>query len=383
MLSEVNLSNWRTAPHNQWAFHNVRQIIPTSNITAGHGVDGLPKGEQLNPDSLILSGWNNSSLARFLLESYADSMVILHRGKKVLEWHADHVNSTCPHIIFSVSKSVTSMLAGVLVEQGQLDVSKPIEYYLSGAKGSGYENASLQQLLDMSVALDFEESYLDKSGDYRRYRDSTGWNPVDQANPGPDLETFLYSLKKSGLSHGEQFDYKSPNSDLLGLLIERVAAVPYADLLGSAIWQPMGAETDGYVTVDRKFLARGAGGICVTANDLARFGQLVLNRGEANGRQIIPESWIEDIRRNGDRDAWRKGDFVNLLPDGCYRNKWYQVRDKDEAFFALGIHGQWLYINPRTEMVIVKLSSQPGPLDDRLDMANLEVTGELCRYFHH
>ena len=103
--------------------------------------------------------------------------------------------------------------------------------------------------------------------------------------------------------------YRSPNTDLLGLLIERVAGMPYAELLSSMIWQPMGAQADGYVTVDRNTLARGAGGVCVTLEDLARCGDLVLNHGWARGQSVIPERWIRDTLTTGDRQAWLKGDF--------------------------------------------------------------------------
>ena len=95
-------------------------------------------------------------------------------------------------------------------------------------------------------------------------------------------------------------------------------------------------------------------------------------------RQIISESWIDDTSTQGSRSAWGKGDFVGLLPNGCYRNQWYQVGDADRSMMALGIHGQWLYINPAAEVVIAKMASQPEPVDDRLDVQTLQVFAELC-----
>jgi CubicO group peptidase (beta-lactamase class C family) len=117
----------------------------------------------------------------------------------------------------------------------------------------------------------------------------------------------------------------------------------------------------------------------VTVDDLARFGQLILDRGAVSGKQIIPESWIDDTTTRGSQSAWQKGDFVGLLPKGCYRNQWYQVGDEDHSIMALGIHGQWLYINPTSEVVIAKMASQPEPADDRLDEQTLRVFSELCR----
>lgn len=375
-MEVANLANWRISPHSQWAFQNIRQLIPTAAIPAARDSGALHETNAID-DTLELAGTGGKSLGEFLTESFSDSLVILQRGRKVYQWNAPHCDVNLPHIVFSVSKSITAMLAGILVGDGALDVTKPVLHYLPGVKGSAYEDASLQQLLDMSVALDFNESYLGTSEQFARYRNATGWNPVDQTNPGPGLEAFLYGLRKSDSEHGDMFQYKSPNSDLLGLLIERVAAESYADFMSSQIWAPMGAETDSYVTVDRCRLARGAGGVCVTIDDLARFGQLILEKGAVNSRQLIPEGWIEDTMTRGSRKAWQKGEFSSLLPSGCYRNKWYQTGDQDQSILALGIHGQWLYLNPKAELVIVKMSSQPEPVDDALDRLFLTVLGDL------
>lgn len=379
MHSKTNLANWRTAPYNQWGFQNVRQLIPTANINSAKSSQSFSDGDPSVLDSKQFACVGEQKLETILSESYTDSLVVLQQGKRVWQWQAKHSNIAQPHIVFSVSKSITAMLVGILVDQGILDTAKPILHYLPGVKGSAYADCSLQQLLDMQVALGFEESYLEPTGDYRRYRDATSWNPVDQNNPGPDLETFLYSLKKSDANHGEVFVYNSPNSDLLGLLIERTVGVAFADLLSDLIWQPMRAETDGYTTVDRMMLGRGAGGICVTVDDLARFGQLILDRGAVAGKQIISESWIDDTSTQGSRSAWQKGDFVDLLPNGGYRNQWYQVGDEDNSIMALGIHGQWLFVNPTAEVVIAKMASQPEPVDDRLDVQTLRVFTELCQ----
>ncbi len=370
---DVSLANWREGPYNRWAFQNVRQLIPTATIAGASESRPFASSEPVSLSEEISDSIDGKPLETILSGSHTDSFVVLHKGSKVWQWQAQHCDIEQPHIVFSVSKSITAMLAGVLVDRGALDTAKPVLHYLPGVKGSAYADCSLQQLLDMQVALSFEESYLDTTGDYRRYRNATGWNPVDQNNPGPDLEEFLYSLKKTGADHGDVFAYKSPNSDLLGLLIERAAGISYAELLSTLIWQPMGARSDGYVTVDRCFLARGAGGICVTVNDLARFGQLILDRGFAGNRQIIPQSWIDDTSRAGSRSAWQKGDFVELFPQGGYRNQWYQAGDGTQSIVAIGIHGQWLYINPVAEVVIAKMASQPLPVDDGLDSQTLAV----------
>ncbi len=370
----TDLGNWRIRPYNTWSFQNVRELVPSANISAGQpGVISAQSEAFANPK---IEGIN---LVAELESLESDSLTILRGGEKIWQWNTPHCDLQKPHIVFSISKSITAMMAGCLWGQGLIDLEKPVSFYLEGTKGSGYESCTVQQLLDMTVALQFEEDYLNPGGDYFRYRNATCWNPVDQTADAPSLEMFLYSLGKADHEHGEVFSYKSPNSDLLGLLIERTAGVPYAALLSELIWRPMGAERDGYVTVDRNFLARGAGGICVTADDLARFGQLVLDRGARGTQSVIPEAWIADTISNGNRDAWLKGDFSALLPQGQYRNKWYQIGDADGCFMGLGIHGQWLFVNPTTETVIVKLSWQSAPVDDVLDARTLQLLMMLGR----
>jgi hypothetical protein len=145
----------------------------------------------------------------------------------------------------------------------------------------------------------------------------------------------------------------------------------------------MGAEANAYITVDRKGAARAAGGICVLPRDLLRFGELMRNRGFANGRQVIPEWWIEDCSEAGSREAWQRGESSKDFPDGQYRNKWYQTGNEHRAMLAIGIHSQWMYINPVTEVTIVKLSSQDEPLKLELDETNMQmftnISAELAR----
>ena len=141
----------------------------------------------------------------------------------------------------------------------------------------------------------------------------------------------------------------------------------------------MGAKHDAYVTVDPAQLARGAAGICAAMDDLGAVGQLLLNGGYANGQSIIPEHWVADTMNQGDPQAWSNGNFSGLLPGGCYRNQWYQVRDSEQCVFAFGVHGQWLFVNPTRRTVVVKLSSQQKALHKPTDLKSLEQLKALSR----
>jgi len=369
----LNLSNWRQSGNNRWAFHHVREIIPTEEIRRGERATQLEKSIASSIDGVSVAGPGDEdwSLQRWLDESNSDALLVAHRGKLVHEWYLDPDIETFPHIVFSVSKSITATLAGVLVDQGLLDPAKSVIDYIPELADSGYRDATLQQVLDMAVSIDFNEDYLATEGKFVEYRTATAWHPCEIEAVDQSLHDFLCSIERADGKHGQVWQYKSPNSDLLGWVLERASGERLANLMSRFLWQPMGAEANAYITVDRKGAARTAGGICVLPRDLLRFAELVRKRGFANGHQVIPEWWIEDCSQAGSREAWQRGESSKEFPDGQYRNKWYQTGNEHRAMLAIGIHSQWIYINPVTEVTVVKLSSQDEPL--RLDLDNINM----------
>jgi CubicO group peptidase (beta-lactamase class C family) len=369
----VNLGNWRRSPWNRWAFRNVAEMLPVAKIPAQLGRQTeIPLGEPLG-DRLP----DGSSLDATLRETETDGFLILRDGKLIAEWYGNDLDAATPHIVFSVSKSITAILAGVLVGQKRLDPDAPVTRYVPEVAGTAYGDCSVRHVLDMTVNIDFVEDYLDPHGPFARYRAAMGWNPVADPAATPSLHPFLTTLPHGKGAHGERFHYVSPNSDLLGWIVERAGGQRYAALLSELIWRPLGAGQDGYVTIDKGGAARAAGGICVTLRDLALFGEMIRNGGRIGTTEIVPADWIEDIRTAGDREAWKKGDLYALLPEGGYRSQWYQTGNAHGAFTAIGIHGQWLYIDPAARLVIAKLSSQALPVDDPLDQRLLKLFGEI------
>jgi CubicO group peptidase (beta-lactamase class C family) len=362
--SDVTLANWRISPYSQWAFQNVSEIVPSalipalrSNETPGIGLGSLA--------ALEVQGVADQAmpLDAFLSESETDELVVMREGEIVAEWSASHSHRERPHIIFSVSKSLTALLAGVLAGKGLLSFERPIADYVPEVAGSAYADATVQQLFDMEISVDFVEDYLDKSGGFDRYRRATGWNPDKPEDPAPALKSFICSIAKGDWGHGEKHAYRSPDTDLAGIVLERAGGDRYSALMSEYLWKPLRAASDAMVTVDRAGTARAAGGISATARDLARVGELVRKGG--NG--IVPEAFIADLWTGGNREAWRSGDQTTLFPAGSYRNFWYDTGGGELA--AIGIHGQWIWIDPAHAKVAVKLSSQALPVDPDLDQA--------------
>ncbi len=375
----MTLGNWRQPPFSRQAFHNVEALVPVHRIApAGRSWTLTAEPHAIDRIAFEDRDGGERRFGEVLETSFARGLVVLRGGRIVAERYGLGYDGTRPHILFSVTKSITAALAGVLVESGALDPEGPVTGHLPEVASSAYGDCSVRHVLDMTVSSSFQEDYDDTAGDYARYRRATLWNPMP---PGTDSETlhgFLATMPRASDPHGEIFRYLSPNTDLLGWLLERASGRRFAELLSDHLWQPLGAEAAAVVTVDGEGAARTAGGLCVRPRDLARFGELMRLGGAAGGREIVPAWWVQDIRTGGDSAPWLRGDLNYLFPEGRYRSQWYQTGQASGAFCAIGIHGQWLWIDPEREVVIAMVSAQPDPLSDAIDLTLIRAFDALA-----
>ena len=365
--SDINLGNWRTPPYARWTFQNVQEIVPSAIIKGAARSESptVPLGKL---GSLPVDDENGKplKLEDFLVFSKADSLIVMRDGEFAAEWHAPTCDRLKPHLCFSVSKSVTGILAGILTDKGQLSLDDPVVKYIPESKGSAYGDATVRQVLDMEVALDFNEDYLDNTGGFDRYRRSTSWNPEDLKHPSTDLKTFLCTIPKRNEEHGAIHRYYSPNTDMIGAVLEAASGKRVSEMLSEYIWISMGAHGDAFITVDRVGSPRTAGGMSITPRDLARFGDLVRQKGKG----IVSESWVADLR-NGSRETWARGDQDTLFPGGSYRSFWYETGQGEIA--AIGIHGQWIWIDPANATTIILQSAQDQPVSRPLEYAAMAM----------
>jgi len=359
--SQVTLANWRSPPFSRWAFQHVRELVPSADI-ANDPAKVLP----LAPAPADLGVEDE------LAATDTDALVVLHRGKLAYERYANGMTAGTPHILMSVTKSMLGLLAGVLAEKGVLDLERDVTQIVPELARTAYRGASVRQLLDMRAGILWDEDYQAVSGPIVEYRKATNWNPLGPGETPSDLRSFFERLEAGDGIHGGRFHYVSPNTDLLGWVIERAAGRRYADLMSELVWQPAGAERSAYITVDRLGAPRCAGGMCATARDLARVGQAMVD-----GK--LPKGWIDDIESNGDPAAWQAGPFVELFERAPmhYRSKWYVQRGAAPALFGFGIHGQILYVDRRNGVVIAKFSSQELPLDAQRIARSVRLAGTI------
>ena len=360
--TQPTLANWRLPPFNREAFSKVREIIPTASINRIKGT-AVENNESVNKKLTVKIRENEETvLDEFLRKTTADAFHVSHKGKTIYTWHSDYCSSTTPHIIFSVSKSLTALLIGCVIDEGLLSEETLVSQIIPEAKGGAFEEASVRDLLDMSVSSNFIEDYEATTGIFLDYRQSTGWNPQDIQDTS-HLKSFLLSLKKNTHKHGEKFEYHSTNTDMLGIIIEKCAGKKYAQYFFEKLMKPLGARDEAYVTLDRMGTSRAAGGICISANDIMSICEMVRCYGKnSQGEQVFPENWIKDILNSDSDKKFSLDGHYDIFPEGLYRSKWYRPYTSRDVLFGLGIHGQWIWIDFEKELSIVCLSSEPKPI---------------------
>ena len=363
----LTLDNWQEGPWNRWAYQHVSHLIPTAQVSRGSGpiaeLERRPR--DLSGLRFLRSDGESITLHEMLSETYTDAFVVLQDGAIVYERYFNGMTDGTLHLFQSVSKSVTGMLAGILVADGRLQLDRRIGDYLPELGDSGYADATVRDALDMLVSVVYSEDYDDPSSEMQRQDRAAAWRPL-LPDDVDGLYRFASTIRKDG-NHGEVFQYCSLTTDVIGWVLARVSGLSFARLLSREIWSRLGCEHDAVITVDHFDSPSPSGGMCTSARDLARFGQMVLRQGCANGEQIAPAAWIDDTRFNGDRDAFaRNPESGASRPDGAYRNYWWVTNDEHGVFYGTGIYGQHLWIDPSANVVIVKLSSRPAALDEKL-----------------
>ncbi|MGJ7545912.1 serine hydrolase domain-containing protein [Variovorax sp. LT1R16] len=378
--NRIDLDNWRSAPNGQWSFQHLSEIIPVALVGLRTEDEQADRHEALGRVAVPYADDEQVPLLSHLVRSEADALVVMRDGVPIGEWYAPHVDRHKPHTVFSITKSWTGMLAGIAAREHGLDPALPVSAYVDLPADSAYGKARVRDLLDMSVDIAFEDKYLDREGLFDRYRRAMLWNS-DPLGTAETMPQFLRTLTSARHDHGRRFYYASPNTDMLGLVIEAATGKRYHAYLAEKLWEPMGAKGAAYITVERSGTARAAGGLCMTARDLARFGQLVLDGGtNATGQSVIPRAWIEDMRTQGSAQAWTDGNFNDMFTDkGSYRSCWYSTGNAHGAYCAIGIHGQWLWIDPASRLVIVRLSSRAAVSDDAASAREIAMMEAISR----
>jgi CubicO group peptidase (beta-lactamase class C family) len=370
-------------PALRYSVSHMRQFMPTVNVSKGTAAPAtIPREMMKEIDNVTftpMGGGEAMTWEESLMENYTDGILVMHNGKIVYEKYFGSLDEHGLHACMSMTKSLTGTLGILLAYEGLLDLEARAATYVPEMKNSAFGDATIREILDMTTGIRFSEDYSDPKADIWIF--SAAGNPLpkpkDYQGPRSYFE-YIQTVQKQG-EHGEAFGYKTVNTDALGWIISRVTGKSLAELLSERIWSKMGAEHDGYYSVDALGTPFAGGGYNASLRDMARFGELIRNDGFANGQQILPKAVIDDIRAGSSTEAFANAGY-NALEGWSYRNMWWITHNEHQAFAARGVHGQTVYIDPVANMVIARFASHPQAKNAAIDPTSLPAYHAVAKF---
>ncbi|MEV5032341.1 serine hydrolase [Sphingobium sp. LMC3-1-1.1] len=327
-------------------FHNMDELFETRVVGHAAAPWQLPRTDA--PMNFSYSYGGATKPASEILDgNYTNALLIIKDGKIVTEIYRNGTDAQSRFISWSMSKSLTGTLVGLAVSEGRIkSLDDGIVTYLPELRRTGYEGVTIRQILEMRSGVDYDERYDWKNPSVAsiNHEEALVQNRVRFADVARTL--------KRKHAPGSTFDYKTIDTAVLGWLVERVTGMSASAYMSSRIWERLGTERDAFYIMDgppgigREFTG---GGFNATLRDYGRFGQMMLQDGVGNGQRILPAGWV---RQATAPVGGQEGET------GGYGYQWWTVQNSD-AYFALGLCGQFIYVDPITRTVVVKLSYVP------------------------
>ncbi len=372
-------------PQIRWSYSHIRETVPTVAVPRGATISPLSVALRDDLDAVSFMPLAEAGSAspmtweQSLAANYTDGIVVLHRGRIVYERYFGALTPERPHIAFSCTKSFVGTLVATLAEEGAIDLSAPVAHYLPELAVSGFGAARIGDVLDMRSGIRFDETYTSAASEVAAYSVAAGYAPRPPGYAGPTGVAAYLPTVASRAAPGGDFRYQTANTEVLAWVLRRVSGMPLRDLLSHRIWQPMGAEFDGYFMIDEQGFDLAGGGFNAALRDMARFGEVMRNGGMAGSTRIVPSAVVVAIESGGDRAAFATAGY-DRLPGGSYRSQWWCLHNTHGAYSARGIHGQAIYIDPKAEMVIARFASHPAAANAAIDPTSLPAYHALAEH---
>lgn len=330
--------------------------FPSRPLEASKQVFRFEKlSENINPKLFLSDSDPGTQLSEFLKKTPTVAFLMIRKDTILYEQYFKGYDSSSIVPSFSMAKSITSALIGCAVADGLIpSIDEPAQTYLPEWKYRGLETVTIRHLLQMNSGIAFKEQYFNPFADVAKYY------------YGRSLRRYVAHMKPE-TAPGTRWRYHSGNTQVLGLVLERaLKGKSVTSYLQEKIWSPLGMEFPASWSIDRKKNGMEKTFCCINARarDFARFGRLYLKKGNWNGQQVVPQSWVEASTKHD-----KKGGGVTW-----YQNQFWLGRDGD--YLAEGILGQFVYVCPSTETIIVRLGKSEGDLDWRslfYSLARLKV----------
>ena len=368
LAKETTKANWLRPPYKHWAIKNVDKLFPTGTIAKGTTTQLVKEERSLADLKIEQFDGKIYGFDEHLDSNRTDGFLVLHKGKIIVEKYFGNMTKTSSHNWFSVSKSLTGLTANILAAEGKIDLEKPIIHYLPELKGTAWDGPTIQKAMNMTVNIKFDEAYNDPSSDAYKFARASHFVEIPNLPTEFDNVLDYFKTVKKGKNHDELFHYVSLNTEVIGMIISKVTGKQPSVVMSEKVWSKMGAEQDGFVVRDPNGYEMVSAAINSNLRDAGRLGQLMLNDGYHNGQQIVPKSVVQTIKKGGNIEKFKDSKRGKLFKNYSYINQWWHT-DK-AAFFAKGLFGQWIYIDPVTETVIVKFTTSDIPTSTEYDWIN-------------
>lgn len=371
ILESIDLDSWKWPEYFAFALTRMEEIFPSAGIPRGIGPVREYVTQEHDFRSLSIDakkwaaaddeGW--STVGDVLEGTYTDAWLVTRGGVAIAEEYAWPMKPARRHMLFSVSKSIVSIVVGALADAGLLSVDDLVTTHIPALSESGYARATVRDLLDMRSGVKFSEEYLTKGSEIRALFEAVDFAPRTPSSAN-GIKAFLTGLTKER-EHGSSFVYRSCETDVLAWICENVVGRPFAVVASEFVWSRVGAAHAAQVCQDRWGGSIADGAISTTLRDLARFGEMIARGGvTVDGTRVVSQAWIDDIFSGGPDSTQVFADSASAqsYPGGMYRSQFWVPSASRDVVIGIGIHGQMLYIDRATQTVGVKLAHDPEPV---------------------
>jgi len=367
----IDITNWTEPPNRHWAVQN-SQIFNTRTIDKGNAMVE-PFGSSPKDLSGISVDYRGKTLdlEEYLKATHTDAFLVLKGNDIVYEKYL-RMEPEQKHNWHSSTKTTTGLLIGKFIEDGTIDPNKKVKEYVDNM-GEAYADATVQEVLDMNVPQNYQESYGQKGSPFYDFLDVYMANPNVKAKYPNGVKQYLQSLNSGGGEKTGKTQYKTTNTEVVRLVIESASGQDFGDLFEETIYKHLGAEQDALMWSDSTGKVLPGGGLITTLRDMARYGQVLANEGVASdGTQVVSQSWMNELRTDSKGTEY-------VIPQTRYIN---QIISDGNILFHPGVMGQWVIADPQTKVVVVKFSSNTMKefLDTTAEISAIKLAKNISEY---
>jgi CubicO group peptidase (beta-lactamase class C family) len=334
-------------------FSHMDELFLHTTLSRGNGpVSALAEGPQATL---------SAEADQWIKDRSVTGMVILKDGRLVYDRYFLDTTPEDLRISWSVAKSFLASLYGILDAEGKMPpLDTPLVDVVPMLAGSAYDGATIRDVLTMSSGVAFNEDYLDFNSDINRMGRVLAL--------GGSMDGFAAGLSARAAEPGSRWHYVSIDTHVIGMVIRGATGQDIPELINSRLLEPMGLEAAPYFLTDGDGVSFVLGGLNLRTRDYARFGQMILNAGQWQGRQIVPAAWVAEMTRPQAKDGSLYG-----------YQWWFPPAPEVGEVMAQGIYGQWIYINSARGVVIAVNSADRGFEDAGVHDASVAMLRSIAK----